>query len=199
MFAFVRALHARISDHVRSQKRAERKEIITEIVETELKYGRDLQIILEEFHRPMLRAGLLTSEQLSAIFLNVEELLEHNLALAEKLKDSVEFAQVEDHRFSRLAEAIGKAARLRDMVKCLLSQMRRNPGTRISWRWTWARYSSSLRECSMHSRATARVRAAPVCCCRISRRRRSCCASSSGYPRWRTRSCVGWIWTPSWW
>jgi len=81
-----------------SKKRAERKEIITEIVETELKYGRDLQIILEEFHRPMLRAGLLTSEQLSAIFLNVEELLEHNLVLAEKLKDSVEFAQVENRR-----------------------------------------------------------------------------------------------------
>ncbi|XP_014478402.1 PREDICTED: uncharacterized protein LOC106746366 [Dinoponera quadriceps] len=77
-----------------SKKRAERKEIITEIVETEQKYGRDLRIILEEFHRPMLRAGLLTSEQLSAIFLNVEELLEHNLVLAEKLKDSVEIAQV---------------------------------------------------------------------------------------------------------
>ncbi|KAK1136551.1 hypothetical protein K0M31_001100 [Melipona bicolor] len=76
-----------------SKKRVERKEIITEIVETEQKYGRDLQIILEEFHRPMLRAGLLTSEQLAAIFLNVEELLEHNLVLAEKLKDAVEFAQ----------------------------------------------------------------------------------------------------------
>ncbi|XP_039308278.1 uncharacterized protein LOC105207977 isoform X2 [Solenopsis invicta] len=83
-----------ITDRKCSKKRAERKEIITEIVETEQKYGRDLQIILEEFHRPMLRAGLLTSEQLSAIFLNVEELLEHNLVLAEKLKDSVELAQV---------------------------------------------------------------------------------------------------------
>ncbi|XP_011690898.1 PREDICTED: uncharacterized protein LOC105451882 [Wasmannia auropunctata] len=78
-----------------SKKRAERKEIITEIVETEQKYGRDLQIILEEFHRPMLRAGLLTSEQLSAIFLNVEELLEHNAVLADKLKESVNLAQ--DH------------------------------------------------------------------------------------------------------
>lgn len=44
----------------------------------------------------MLRAGLLTSEQLSAIFLNVEELLEHNIVLAEKLKDSVELAQVKN-------------------------------------------------------------------------------------------------------
>ncbi|KAJ8683557.1 hypothetical protein QAD02_019349 [Eretmocerus hayati] len=74
------------------KKRAERKEIITEIVETEQKYGRDLQIILDEFHRPMLRAGLLTQEQLSAIFLNVEELLEHNHILAEKLKDAVDIA-----------------------------------------------------------------------------------------------------------
>ncbi|XP_015115447.1 uncharacterized protein LOC107040044 [Diachasma alloeum] len=77
-----------------SKKRAERKEIITEIVETEQKYGRDLRIILEEFHRPMLRAGLLTPEQLSAIFLNVEELLEHNLVLAEKLREAVEMSQM---------------------------------------------------------------------------------------------------------
>lgn len=36
------------------KKRAERKEIVTEIVETEEKYSRDLQIILEEFYQPML-------------------------------------------------------------------------------------------------------------------------------------------------
>lgn len=77
-----------------AKKRSERKEIIMEIVETEQKYGRDLQIILEEFHRPMLKAGLLTQEQLSAIFLNAEELLEHNIALAEKLRDAVDYAQV---------------------------------------------------------------------------------------------------------
>ncbi|XP_076297924.1 rho guanine nucleotide exchange factor at 64C isoform X2 [Lasioglossum baleicum] len=82
-----------ITERKCAKKRVERKEIITEIVETEQKYGRDLQIILEEFHRPMFRAGLLTSEQLTAIFLNVEELLEHNLVLAEKLKDAVELAQ----------------------------------------------------------------------------------------------------------
>lgn len=46
------------------KKRSERKEIITEIVETEEKYSRDLQIILEEFYQPMLVAGLLTPEQL---------------------------------------------------------------------------------------------------------------------------------------
>lgn len=74
------------------KKRSERKEIITEIVETEEKYSRDLQIILEEFYQPMLVAGLLTPEQLSAIFLNVEELLENSQALAERLRDAVEIA-----------------------------------------------------------------------------------------------------------
>lgn len=74
------------------KKRTERKEIITEIVETEEKYSRDLQIILEEFYQPMLVAGLLTSDQLSAIFLNVEELLENSQALAERLRDAVEIA-----------------------------------------------------------------------------------------------------------
>ncbi|XP_018572239.1 uncharacterized protein LOC108911725 [Anoplophora glabripennis] len=74
------------------KKRTERKEIIMEIVETEEKYSRDLQIILEEFYQPMLVAGLLTADQLSAIFLNVEELLENSQALAERLRDAVEIA-----------------------------------------------------------------------------------------------------------
>jgi len=59
-----------------AKRRSERKEIITEIVETEIKYGRDLRIIVEEFYRPMLVAGLLTSDQLAAIFLNVDELIQ---------------------------------------------------------------------------------------------------------------------------
>ncbi|XP_065206879.1 uncharacterized protein RhoGEF64C [Planococcus citri] len=75
-----------------SKKRIERREIIAEIVETEEKYGRDLHIILDEFYKPMLVAGLLTPEQLSSIFLNVEELLEHNTTLAEKLRDGYEIA-----------------------------------------------------------------------------------------------------------
>ncbi|XP_011189031.1 serine-rich adhesin for platelets isoform X2 [Zeugodacus cucurbitae] len=74
------------------KKRMERKEIITEIVETEEKYGRDLQIILEEFCHPMLVAGLLTQEQLSAIFLNTEELLENNQTLAERMRDALDIA-----------------------------------------------------------------------------------------------------------
>ena len=58
------------------KRRGERKEIITEIVDTEIKYGRDLKIIVEEFYRPMLVAGLLSSDQLASIFLNVEQLIQ---------------------------------------------------------------------------------------------------------------------------
>lgn len=75
-----------------TKKRIERREIIAEIVETEEKYGRDLRIILDEFYKPMLVAGLLSPEQLSSIFLNVGELLEHNTVLAEKLRDGYEIA-----------------------------------------------------------------------------------------------------------
>lgn len=74
------------------KKRAERKEIVTEIIETEEKYSRDLQIILEEFYQPMLVAGLLTQEQLSAIFLNAEELLENSQSLADKMRDAFDIA-----------------------------------------------------------------------------------------------------------
>ncbi|XP_041986649.1 uncharacterized protein LOC121738562 [Aricia agestis] len=90
-----------------SKKRAERKEIITEIVETEEKYGRDLLIILEEFYKPMLVAGLLTHEQLSAIFLNVEELIENNQVLSEKLRDGLEIA-VEQGDEDLLTVNVGK-------------------------------------------------------------------------------------------
>ncbi|XP_047026757.1 uncharacterized protein LOC124635039 [Helicoverpa zea] len=90
-----------------AKKRAERKEIITEIVETEEKYGRDLQIILEEFYKPMLVAGLLNQEQLSAIFLNVEELIENNQVLSEKLRDGLEIA-VEQGDEDLLTVNVGK-------------------------------------------------------------------------------------------
>ena len=75
-----------------AKRRIERKEIITEIIETEIKYGRDLRIILEEFFRPMQVAGLLSQEQLSAIFLNVQELAEVNRQFTESLRDAIEFS-----------------------------------------------------------------------------------------------------------
>lgn len=72
--------------------RSERKEIITEIYETEIKYGRDLRIVMEEFHRPMLVAGLLSSDQLAGIFLNTEELIQVNSCFSNMLREAVEAA-----------------------------------------------------------------------------------------------------------
>lgn len=71
-----------------AKKRAERREILAEFFETEEKYSRDLQIIIDEFYQPMLVAGLLTQEQLSAVFLNIEDLLENSQAFCEKIRDA---------------------------------------------------------------------------------------------------------------
>lgn len=75
-----------------SKKRAERREILWEFVETEKKYTRDLQIVLDEFYQPMLVAGLLTQEQLSAIFLNIGELLENSISFCAKIIDAFDSA-----------------------------------------------------------------------------------------------------------
>ncbi|GFQ73779.1 myosin-M heavy chain [Trichonephila clavata] len=73
-------------------RRCERKEIIIEFVDTELKYGRDLRIIKEEFYRPMEIAGLLAKDQLLSIFLNLDELISANTKFAEKLQDALDIA-----------------------------------------------------------------------------------------------------------
>lgn len=74
------------------KKRAERREILWEFIETEKKYNRDLQIIIDEFYQPMLVAGLLTQEQLSAIFLNIEELLENSEIFCTKISNAFDIA-----------------------------------------------------------------------------------------------------------
>ncbi|KAG8190699.1 hypothetical protein JTE90_004202 [Oedothorax gibbosus] len=73
-------------------RRCERKEIIIEFVDTELKYGRDLRIIKDEFYRPMEIAGLLAKDQIHSIFLNLNELLVANTKFSEKLQDALDIA-----------------------------------------------------------------------------------------------------------
>ena len=74
------------------KKRSERREIISEFVETEFKYGRDLRIIREEFYRPVEVAGLLTKEQIKSVFLNLDELINVNSRFSEKLQDALDIA-----------------------------------------------------------------------------------------------------------
>ncbi len=69
-----------------ARRRCERKEIVSEMFETERKYGRDLRIIRDQFMRPMHVAGLMTKEQLGAVFLNVAELINASESLTESLK-----------------------------------------------------------------------------------------------------------------
>lgn len=85
-----------------AKKRSERREILAEFFETEEKYSRDLQIIIDEFYQPMLVAGLLTQEQLSAVFLNIEDLLECSQAFCEKIRDAffVALEQGDDDLFT---------------------------------------------------------------------------------------------------
>ncbi|KAG1675359.1 Myosin-M heavy chain [Nymphon striatum] len=74
------------------KRRNERKEIISEIVETEIKYGNDLKILKEEFYKPMEVAGLLVFDQLQNIFINLDELRKMNSKFVEKLADALEIA-----------------------------------------------------------------------------------------------------------
>lgn len=74
------------------KKRTERREIITEIVQTEIKYGHDLRIVKEEFYKPIETAGLLSKQQLEEIFLNLDELIEVNTGFSEKLQDALDIA-----------------------------------------------------------------------------------------------------------
>lgn len=76
-----------------NRKRNEKKEIIMEIYETELKYGRDLKIVSEEFYKPIQVAGLLTKDQLDQIFLNVDELMQINQELTGRLKQEIQRSQ----------------------------------------------------------------------------------------------------------
>ena len=88
-------------------RRGERKEIITEIVETEGKYGRDLKIIVEEFYRPMLVAGPLSSDQLASIFLNVEQLIQvGNTKKTFNIESCKKRSQVNTSFCQRLKEAV---------------------------------------------------------------------------------------------
>ncbi|XP_017276610.1 uncharacterized protein si:dkey-91i10.2 [Kryptolebias marmoratus] len=72
--------------------RTERKEAILEFLNTESSYGEDLRIIKEEFYCPMQSAGLLTAEQLTVVFSNVQELIDVNDRFTEHLQDSIDQA-----------------------------------------------------------------------------------------------------------
>jgi hypothetical protein len=50
------------------------------------------QTFFQEFYKPIIKAGLLSKEQLDAIFLNLDELLHVNKYFITKLKSAVHMA-----------------------------------------------------------------------------------------------------------
>ncbi|XP_033728316.1 uncharacterized protein LOC117317583 [Pecten maximus] len=81
-------------------KKTERKDIIIEIRDTEKSYGRDLHILKDHFYKPMKTNGLLSSEQVEAIFLNLEQLINANAQFTAKLDVALQDASnSDDHDF----------------------------------------------------------------------------------------------------
>ncbi|KAJ1175803.1 hypothetical protein NDU88_001088 [Pleurodeles waltl] len=74
------------------KRRTERKEAVLEFINTESSYGEDLRIIKEEFYVPMQSAGLLTQEQLSVVFSNIQELIDLNEKFLECLQEEIDQA-----------------------------------------------------------------------------------------------------------
>lgn len=76
--------------------RIERKETILELLQTEINYGRDLKILLEEFYLPIKDASLINNQQLTSVFLNLEELVEVNENFIEKLNQLIENSSLDN-------------------------------------------------------------------------------------------------------
>ncbi|KAG9508951.1 Myosin-M heavy chain, partial [Fragariocoptes setiger] len=82
------------------KRRIERKETISEFVETECRYGRDLRILHDEFYRPMAIAGLLSRDQLAGVFLNLNELIGANARFTDRLTRALNVAHAHnDHDY----------------------------------------------------------------------------------------------------
>eukprot|EP00794_Sanderia_malayensis_P017332 gene17333-19065_t len=73
-----------------SSKKVERKEAIVELIQTEINYGQDLRILKEEFYTPIKNGGILSPENSTAVFLNLQELIDVNSKLCITLQNDLE-------------------------------------------------------------------------------------------------------------
>ncbi|CAI9717321.1 cell-transforming gene 1 [Octopus vulgaris] len=100
-------------------RRTERKETIQEIVQTEVNYGRDLKIILEEFYIPMKKANLLENKELASIFLNLEELVHVNEKFTKQLSGILQEASNKKDETSAI-EILEQLERDREVLRAFL-------------------------------------------------------------------------------
>lgn len=53
--------------HRCARRRCERREVLAELLETEVRYGRDLRVLQDELYKPLLVAGLVPLRQLGKV------------------------------------------------------------------------------------------------------------------------------------
>lgn len=68
------------------KSRIERKEAVVELIETEVNFGEDLQILKEEFYTPLKTNNICTTDEISKLFLNLQELVDVNAKLCASLQ-----------------------------------------------------------------------------------------------------------------
>ena len=56
--------HDSLVCHRCARRRCERREVLAELLETEVRYGRDLRVLQDELYKPLLVAGLVPLRQL---------------------------------------------------------------------------------------------------------------------------------------
>ncbi|EFX70397.1 hypothetical protein DAPPUDRAFT_328299 [Daphnia pulex] len=91
VFSFGR-WHDSLVCHRCARRRCERREVLAELLETEVRYGRDLRVLQDELYKPLLVAGLVPLRQLDAVFLNVTELSGQSQRFGQRLREAVEIA-----------------------------------------------------------------------------------------------------------
>lgn len=84
--------HDSLVCHRCARRRCERREVLAELLETEVRYGRDLRVLQDELYKPLLVAGLVPLRQLDAVFLNVSELSGQSQRFGQRLREAVEIA-----------------------------------------------------------------------------------------------------------
>lgn len=57
--------------HRCARRRCERREVLAELLETEVRYGRDLRVLQDELYKPLLVAGLVPLRQLGKAKKNI--------------------------------------------------------------------------------------------------------------------------------
>lgn len=88
------------------KSRVERKEAVIELIETEINFGEDLKILKEEFYTPLKVNHICTTDDISKLFLNLQELVDVNAKLCASLQHGLETC-IESDDFDYMNLAIG--------------------------------------------------------------------------------------------